>query len=96
MPSEAAAPLEAALKEATGQAHAVRAAIQREGEAPQGLGSQSDASTLSPPSGEGVGLAVVKRLCELLGASIELESSPGRGTTVQIAFPLRYEGIGKL
>ena len=41
-------------------------------------------------SGEGIGLSIVKRLCELLDASIELETQRGRGTTFRIVFPSRY------
>lgn len=41
-------------------------------------------------SGEGIGLSIVKRLCELLDASIELETQRGRGTTFRIVFPARY------
>jgi two-component system CheB/CheR fusion protein len=40
--------------------------------------------------GEGVGLSIVKRLCELLDAKIEVESKAGVGTTFQILFPLHY------
>jgi signal transduction histidine kinase len=40
--------------------------------------------------GEGVGLSIVKRLCELLDASIELETSPGEGSTFRVALPVRY------
>ncbi len=39
---------------------------------------------------EGVGLSIVKRLCELLNASMELETQQGRGTTFRIVFPRRY------
>ena len=42
------------------------------------------------PAGEGIGLSIVKRLCELLDASIELESSEGEGTTFRVIFPRRY------
>lgn len=45
-------------------------------------------STVKP--GEGVGLSIVKRLCELLDARIELESSAEAGTTFVIHFPLTY------
>lgn len=34
--------------------------------------------------GEGVGLQIVKRLCELVGASLEVESIAGRGTLVRV------------
>jgi signal transduction histidine kinase len=40
--------------------------------------------------GEGIGLAIVKRLCELLDASLELETAPGEGTTFRVIFPHRY------
>jgi signal transduction histidine kinase len=40
--------------------------------------------------GEGIGLSIVKRLCELLDASIELQSAKGQGTTFRVIFPLRY------
>jgi signal transduction histidine kinase len=32
----------------------------------------------------------VKRLCELLDASIELQSASGQGTTFRVIFPRRY------
>jgi len=41
--------------------------------------------------GEGIGLSIVKRLCELLDASLELESKAGEGTTFRVLFPRRYE-----
>ena len=40
--------------------------------------------------GEGVGLTIVKRLCELLDASIHIDSEPGSGTTFRITFPQTY------
>ena len=40
--------------------------------------------------GEGVGLAIVKRLCELLGASIELQTTRGIGSKFRILFPRSY------
>jgi len=36
-------------------------------------------------------LSIVKRLCELLDASLELESKAGEGTTFRVLFPRRYE-----
>ena len=40
--------------------------------------------------GEGIGLAIVKRLCELLDASLELQTEAGKGTTFRVTFPTRY------
>jgi len=40
--------------------------------------------------GEGIGLSIVKRLCELLDATIEMESTPGEGTSARIVFPRSY------
>jgi len=41
-------------------------------------------------SGEGIGLSIVKRLCELLDATLEMQSTPHVGTTFRILFPRRY------
>lgn len=41
-------------------------------------------------AGEGIGLSIVKRLCELLDASIELHTQPGAGTTFRVTFPAHY------
>lgn len=41
-------------------------------------------------SGEGIGLTIVKRLCELLDATIHVESVPGSGTTFRVMFPRSY------
>jgi signal transduction histidine kinase len=40
--------------------------------------------------GEGIGLSIVKRLCELLDASMEIASSAETGTTIRVVFPRRY------
>lgn len=50
---------------------------------------------VAPPAGigEGIGLSIVKQLCELLDATIELHSEPGRGTTFQVTFPARYTAV---
>jgi signal transduction histidine kinase len=46
-------------------------------------------TTLQPP-GEGIGLSIVKRLCELIDASLEMASSIETGTTFRVVFPRRY------
>lgn len=40
--------------------------------------------------GEGIGLAIVRQLCELLDAVVELESQPGRGAMFRILVPTDY------
>ena len=57
------------------------------------LTSQSDEPHASEIPGEGVGLSIVKRLCELMDASLELETSPGKGSTFRVILP-RYYGAG--
>ena len=94
LPTGSAPSLARVLKVATDEAQAIGAQAEAAGEpsaeaepAPL-LGSQS-APALSP-GGEGIGLAIVKRLCELLDASIELHTEPGKGTTFRVIFPRRY------
>jgi signal transduction histidine kinase len=41
-------------------------------------------------SGEGIGLSIVKGLCDLLDATLELETSPGQGSTFRVTFPCSY------
>lgn len=39
---------------------------------------------------EGIGLSIVRQLCRLLDAVLEIESEPGVGTTVRVEFPMDY------
>ncbi|MGL5016612.1 MAG: sensor histidine kinase [Luteolibacter sp.] len=59
------------------------------GKAPT-LFSQTDSPPASGAPGEGVGLSIVKRLCELLNASLELETSSSKGSTFRVVFPCAY------
>jgi signal transduction histidine kinase len=52
--------------------------------------SASEALPQSQQAGEGVGLTIVKRLCELLDAGLELATEPGRGSTFRVILPRRY------
>jgi len=89
------APLARQLYEATQTAHAVDDIHDYEksagdlAHAPT-VPAQSVTLPVSQKPGEGVGLSIVKRLCELLDASIELETSPGEGSTFRVVLPRHY------
>lgn len=40
--------------------------------------------------GEGIGLAIVRRLTDLLDATLEVETRPGKGTTFRVLLPREY------
>lgn len=91
MPTGSAAPLKRALEQAT------ETALEVDPAAPPATEPPAPAATPTPPRpghperGEGVGLSIVKRLCELLDAAIELETEPGVGTTFRIVLPRAYD-----
>ena len=90
-------PLAGAISIASGQASDVEQA-ERDGEvihvapapAPAVTGPEGGADRRS--GGEGIGLSIVKRLCTLLDATIEISSQLHRGTRFTVLLPLRYEG----
>jgi signal transduction histidine kinase len=85
-------PLAQALLAATGVADDARAAsTDRRQDMPAAatLRSVAGSGDESPP-GEGVGLTIVKRLCELLDATLELATAAGRGTTFRVVLPRTY------
>jgi signal transduction histidine kinase len=43
------------------------------------------------PESQGIGLYIVKRLCELLNASMDVETHPGAGTAFKIRLPVQYD-----
>ena len=45
--------------------------------------------------GTGLGLPLTKQLAELHGGRLEMESQPGRGTTVTILLPEKGRGTSK-
>jgi signal transduction histidine kinase len=61
--------------------------------------TQAEAPAVTAPAqegdrrtgGEGIGLSIVKRLCTLLDATIEIDSQLHRGTKFTILLPLRYD-----
>ena len=48
----------------------------------------STAETVTNVSGRGVGMDVVKTNVEKIGGVVDVQSSPGRGTTVRVKIPL--------
>lgn len=51
---------------------------------------QATAGTYERYGGTGMGLAICKKLAELFGGSISLDSIEGQGTTVAVSIPMRY------
>jgi signal transduction histidine kinase len=63
----------------------------RLGDAASPTGAEADrALTSRAQPGEGIGLSIVKRLCDMLDATIELRSEPDVGTSFRILFPRHY------
>jgi len=89
-------PLARALKQATEGAQEVEEKAEEAGESVEHaepaptLASQSNKKPAQQFAGEGIGLSIVKRLCELLDASLELETASGEGTTFRVMFPRNY------
>lgn len=93
--SHAGSPLAVGLQEATASAKesdenntAQTGETSRVLAAPAGEDALVGLSRHQP--GEGIGLSIVKRLCELLDASLEIATSAEAGTTFRVVFPLRY------
>jgi signal transduction histidine kinase len=87
LPFNGSAPLATALasKPQTNAAHGGRVPSPSAGDA-----KAASSHTPREPAGEGIGLSIVKRLCDILNATVEVKSELGAGTTFQIRFPRQY------
>jgi signal transduction histidine kinase len=84
-------PIAAELREATSTGRRVEERYPVSGVEPV---PEAGAPPIPPPfmrPGEGIGLLIVKRLCELLDAEMSVTSTRA-GTTFQIVLPRRYNG----
>ena len=90
------APLPGALEAATEEAQQLEVRAESNGarQPPEDVEAHvargDDSRAVRQHRGEGIGLAIVKRLCELLDASVEVETREGEGTTFRVVFPRRY------
>ena len=87
------APLVSALKAATVASHDIdrKAGVDPEAADENASAFDDDPREVGQQRGEGVGLSIVKRLSDLLNATIELESSAELGTIFKVILPRRYQ-----
>ena len=53
--------------------------------------SRENTSTVSKIQGPGLGMSIVKQLTDLLGGTIDIQSEKGRGTTISITIPMKWD-----
>lgn len=84
-------PLMKALKDASEEADILDRPSHNELQAAPILPAQSNRRPREQEPGEGIGLSIVKRLAELLDATLELQTASGKGSTFRVVFPRRYD-----
>ena len=89
-------PLAQAIKKSTEEVQVVEQEAQKAGQdstfvAPAPVLSSASMHRPDQVPGEGIGLSIVKKLCELLDASLEFETERGKGSTFRVILPQRYE-----
>ena len=53
--------------------------------------TQAEASTAKDYGGTGLGLPISKKMTEMMGGKMEVESEEGKGTTFSITIPIEIE-----
>lgn len=51
--------------------------------------SRENSTTINKIQGSGLGMSIVKRLIDLIGGNINIESEPDKGTTVEVIIPMK-------
>ena len=54
--------------------------------------TQAEASTAKDYGGTGLGLPISKKMTEMMGGMMQVESEEGKGTTFSITIPIEIEG----
>jgi len=88
--SDSGKPMAEALEKVKSPVHAPSAKTTSDESAAQTHSQPAVARPRTEESGEGIGLSIVKRLCTMLDATIELKSEPNVGTTFRVLFPRQY------
>lgn len=94
-PEGSGQPLKRALEKAHDHAPTGASAEASEPQRTAAQRAPADTSLVNAPpdrevAGEGIGLSIVKRLCDMLDATIDMTSEAGVGTKFRILFPRKY------
>jgi signal transduction histidine kinase len=97
LPADVEIPLLTEIKKATQTASGAQGPVKPANTKRDGIGGIGAASghartrqSAKHAPGEGIGLSIVKRLCDLLDARLEVTSSPALGTAFKVVFPKHY------
>jgi signal transduction histidine kinase len=55
--------------------------------------TQADTSTTRKYGGTGLGLVITRKICEMLGGSVSVQSEPGKGSTFTLQIPAETKGV---